>query len=288
MGEATAPSVLWLSNPGDDAVLVALDRRVGCKVWQAPGGIVVETGSPGAGGAEGGPQRPGDASAIDAVLWAIRACGIPGGLRVALSARSAGPMIGVDGPLAAATVGAAREVTGAPAGRGDVEAVLNGAEAEPGRQASALGAVHAGLRRVSLRAGIWSSRRVDVDPAWVEERLSLFDGGPETLVEPAPAGSGTAEAWVRALERRDQDGVGALLSTTLAAPPERQATLLAAARNAGASMAVWGAPGASILVAWHPPGEGEKSARGALTAALRGLGARPLPARIDLLGLEVE
>jgi hypothetical protein len=66
------------------------------------------------------------------------------------------------------------------------------------------------------------------------------------------------------------------------APVARVAGLVADA--GGAAIA---APG-GVIATWAPPGERGAGPREAVLAALKAAGVRPFPARVDLLGLDVE
>jgi hypothetical protein len=141
---------------------------------------------------------------------------------------------------------------------------------------------------------------VRVDPGWVEERISVFDLTPLGIrlddaaqAHPRSGGEGgEVSAAQRFMESRDHAAVGRCIDAdrnrALDSITGDLSAVAAATAAAGAAWTLRASPNGASLVAWTPPGLGKSDPATLLAASLKALGARGVPARLDLLGLEVE
>jgi galactokinase/mevalonate kinase-like predicted kinase len=130
----------------------------------------------------------------------------------------------------------------------------------------------------------------------MEEALLLVDSGSTRESGAATAGlAGGARDLRDALVEARFGDVGSLVSREWKVRKERTPGISTAEIDAlvalveGAGGAGWGCgrgPGGLVAV-WAPPGERGPGVREAVIRALGEAGARPFPARVDLLGLDL-
>jgi D-glycero-alpha-D-manno-heptose-7-phosphate kinase len=253
--------------------------------------------------------------ALALVAYVLRALGIERGVRVITQSRvPAGSGLGGSSALAVAVAAAAARAVGRELSRDDLWPVVRDAEAQaiavPTGVQDYLAAIHGGVLGVHLEPGALWVERLATDPARVEESLQLVDAGATRFsginnwevfkgqidgqpgVREALAAIVAAARDVRQAltERRYQD-VARLMAREwearkrLAAgvtTPEIDRIAEIAVAEGGAAK-VCGAGGGGMVAVWTAP-----EAKPRATAALRAAGFRPLPFRLDLLGLEVE
>ena len=169
----------------------------------------------------------------------------------------------------------------------------------------ALGGIEAMAAQASSLGGVvvvdeTGAHPVRVDPGWVEERVSVYDLTPLKLVsdnaseiDPHGVGDGgEVAAAQRAMESRDHAAVGRAIDAdrtrSLAGNTGDFRAVAAAAAAAGAAWTLRSSATGASLVAWTAPGLGKTDPATLLAGSLKALGARWVPARLDLLGLEVE
>lgn len=323
--EATAPARVALAGgaleglaararpAGALALQVAIDRRAWCSVETGLEGVELESKDE-VRTARGRTLAELVASGPPSLAArALLALGVETGVRVATQAKlpaSAG--LGSEPALAVALVGALAEALGrvlAP------EATASLARAALVGEAGPDAALHGGVLCLHLSGGASRVERLAVDPAKVEESLLLVDAGgaPSTAGdrlaaeddEPdggARVGDGLAaiarvagQAREALLAGRFEDLVGLLndewearrsLGAGWTTPAiERVAGIV---REAGGAASACGTGGGGIVAVWAPPGGRAAGRREAVSAALKGAGLRLFPARVDLLGLDVE
>lgn len=285
--QATAPLAVELA----EGVAVALDRRVWCRVEPAPGGFVFENRTSlrrvRAATLAEAEAAGGDEPAVG--LW--RALGGFPEAQVAVQPRVGNELgLGVVEALAVALAGALEAVTGSG---GRAEALDRG----PLRRAALAASRYGGVVGISRLADRPWGRRLRADPARVEEWLLLIDlpGTAEEAaasVKAAPARGGDAALARRvreALEDARYSDVGRLLAQEagpdregMGAAPSAWSRLASAARARGGAVLRLGRAASGGLLWVAPAGRGE------VLAVACQAGARVLPVRLDLLGLEVE
>jgi homoserine kinase len=303
--EASAPCRIDLAG-GPSAVAVAIDRRAWCRVETGVCGIAVES--------KDTLQRVqaadiGElASASGPVALArevLRALGVEGGVRVVTQARvPAASGLAADSALAVALVGALARALDRPLATEELQRLAGEAEARaygrPAAPADAAAAAHGGCLAWSATGAV---ERVAVDPAAIEECLLLVDapaasvpgteGMPAVPVVRDPAGHG---ARVRAAlgERRFDELALALAEDWDArcrvpgwATPERT-RVASRLLPAGAGLRACGGGQGTVVAIVAPPGARGPGCREAVVAAAREAALRLFPARVDLLGLDVE
>jgi hypothetical protein len=303
--EATAPCRIDLAA-GPRAVCVAIDRRAWCRVEPGGEGLAVES--------KDTLQRVQVArvSELDRaegpvalVREALRALGLEGGLRISTQARvPASSGLGSDTAMAVALVGgvaraAGRDLAAAEAIRLAAR-VVTGALDRPAAAADVFAARHGGCVSVGP-AGV--PEAVGVDPAAVEECLLLVDtsagrapgAGAAAPVPEVADSEGLGERVRAALESRRFDALAQTLDADWDArcgiagwaTPERQ-RIAALLRPAGAGLRACGEGRGTVLAVVSPPGDRGPGVREAAVRAAREAGVRLFPARVDLLGLDVE
>jgi len=274
--EASAPCRVDLGGgePGTPEVAVAIDRRVACRVEAGPG-IGEPTGLAG---------------------HVRRALGLEVGARVVTESRlPEGSGLGDETAFAVALAGAFATAIDRPL---SAEAIVRLAEAairEAGMRADTL-AAGAAVRGGAVLAGPGGEAPVEplgVDPARIEECLTLVDAGAGSSEPPATRVSRDVRAaivggrledvvglWAEEWDERDRLRAGW-------ASPEA-ARLSALVRAAGGAVRPCGGGLGRVLAVWAPPGARGPGRREAVHAALRSAGVRLFAARVDLRGLEVE
>ena len=285
--EASAPSVLRLCTAGASALFVCLDRRVGCRMKRRDQPVPWET------------PLEANRQALRALVEGLGLRAIGESWEITLETREqGGPGIHWQGPLARAVWSAAQRIDGGrEEGTTGLATAWRGPSPLPGwERAASLAAVLGGV----VFSEHSDCRIAAVDPGWVEERISLFDitalgVGP---VSPAPeTGAGPEEgvAMLRALEARDHATLKGFVEDDRAragpAPSDEVAQRLVdlgVGVGAAITFRSHGDGAGGLLVAWHRPGQGSDDPATTLGRALKALGARPIVARLDLLGMEVE
>jgi galactokinase/mevalonate kinase-like predicted kinase len=303
--EASAPCRVDLAA-GPDAVCVAIDRRAWCRVETGVDGLVVESKDAlqrlQAAGSSGLDRAVGP---VALVREALRALGLESGLQVSTQVRvpsSSG--LGGDAALAVALLGGLGRAAGRDLDPEDLVRlagrVVASVSGDPPGEADLFAARHGGCVAVGA-AG--RAEPLRVDPAAVEECLLLVDttagrgpadGAPTPIPETAEEeGHGTRVR--EALRARRFDDLARALDadwTSRSAVPgwltgdrERLAGLL---RPAGAALRACGAGRGSVLAIVAAPGPRGPGPRESVVHAAREASVRLFPARVDLLGLDVE
>jgi galactokinase/mevalonate kinase-like predicted kinase len=297
--EASAPSRVDLAG-APLAVSVAIDRRAWCRVETGVAGIAFESKdtlqkvvvgrSEDLGARAGGP--------VALVREALRALGAEEGLRVVTQVKvPAASGLGGETALAVALVGALSRALGRELAAADLAHLagetIASALGRPVVAADVAAALHGGC---VAGGGAGKVERLDVDPAAVEECLRLVDvgaadGEPASAEELAGHGVRVRAALV---ERRLDDLAAALAEDWDArcrvrgwCNPERE-RIAAALRPAGAGLRACGGGLGSVVAIVAPPGSRGPGRREAVVAAAREASLRLFPARLDLLGLDVE
>ncbi len=297
--EATAPCRVDLAT-APVAVAVAIDRRAWCRVETGFDGVEVES--------KDTLQRTraarledvdaSGASPVALVREALRAFGVDAGVRVVTQVKvPAASGLGGETALAVALVGALARALGRETPKLEVERMaVQVATAVLGRNATATdvaAAVHGGC--VTAEPGCGPAA-VAVDPAAVEECLLLAESGPPadavaTALDPDGHGARVRAALVG---RRFDDLASALAEDWDArcrvpgwatAGRARIASLL---RPAGAGLRACGGGRGTVVAVVAAPGERAPGRREAVRAAAKAASLRLFPARVDLLGLDVE
>jgi galactokinase/mevalonate kinase-like predicted kinase len=297
---------------------VAIDRRASCRVETGVAGVRIHAkdtlekveGS-------GVPQlRAHGVPAL--VLALLRRLGIETGVNVETQSRlPAGVGLGGSSALAVAVAAAIARASGRDLGDEALARIACDAESEAlGVDAGIQGhllAIHGGVAGVRLEPGGARLERLAVDPAVVEESLILVDSGVRIAPGVSQAGPGPApddDEGVRealaeiarvaaelrlAFEQGRIDGVAALIAREWEArkrlgegvtTPEIDRIVATAAAAGGAGTAC--DAGGGIVAVWARPGLRDGGARERVLAALREAGARSVPFRVDLRGLELE
>lgn len=298
---ASAPLPLPLAGSGSSPWLsVALDRRASCGVEPIAEGVLVDsrealTRASARDVAELVARHPG--SLVAQVLATL---GAGSGLRVVTESKlPAGSGADLDAALALTTTAAAGKALGRePAGAAELVRLAREALRRAGRGdgGGLYAALWGGVVLTREREGSLEGERAAVDPGRVEESLLLVDVPPEGEAR-VPGGSASRAAVPGGPERTARvadalvagrfDEVVALLQEGRAegmGDPVRS-RLAALVRAAGG--AAWGLEG-RLVVAWAPPGARGPGRHEAVFEVLRTGGWKPLPLRLDLLGLEVD
>jgi hypothetical protein len=297
---ASAPPPLLLAGGASPPWLsVALDRRATCRVEPLAEGVLVDsrealTRASARDVAELVARHPGSL-----VAHVLATLGAGSGLRVATESKlPAGSGADLDAALALATTAAAARALGRePECAAELVRLAREALRRAGRGdgAGLHTALWGGVVLTREREGSLEGERAAVDPGRVEESLLLLDVPPEGE---APADASASRAAAKggaerttlvadALAAGRFDEVVALLQAGQAEGAGESARRRVAAVVRAAGGAAWALEG-RLVVAWAPPGERGPGRREAVEAALRAGGWKPLPLRLDLLGLEVD
>jgi hypothetical protein len=304
--EATAPSLLALGEDSRsrDRLVIALDRRVECRIAPGDGGVVVESRDALARWSAPSLEELIASHPDDLVLRVLRASGLSAGFHAVTHARLPGDSgIHTQGSLLLAAAAAALAVRGGDATGDSACTLLWGHTTADWREREGVlvAAVRGGLQRVRPDGSRIARQWLPVDPGMVEERLTLVDLGAVTATSdatPADANVETADverAW-DGLARGSLDGFDSIVQRDWEARRPRLSEEDAArsrwaagvAREHGAAGTVRGRGRGLLLVLWHPPGGGANEPRGRVLGALKARGGRRVSARVDLRGLEVE
>jgi galactokinase/mevalonate kinase-like predicted kinase len=323
--EATAPTRVDLAGGGLDgwpaqalsgavAIDVAIDRRAWCRVETGVDGVEIES--------RDRVQKASGRTVADVVAagrltlaaHVLQALGVATGVRVVTQSRvPAGSGLGDSAALAVAVAAAVARALDKEL---EPEAVATLAREAESRAAGAPvgirgfhAALHGGVVALHAEAAAVRVERLAVDPARVEESLTLFDAGPLTLAD-APGGApDPADASVRAalstiaavapqvreallaarfedlvdLLAAEQEARRPLTSGPAAARAQRVAEVV---RSGGGAARTCGS--GSVVAVWAPPGSRAPGRREAVLEAAKQAGLRVFPARVDLRGLEVE
>jgi galactokinase/mevalonate kinase-like predicted kinase len=275
--EASVPCRVDLGGGGASGprVAVAIDRRVSCRI------------EPGVEGAE----SPGLAGHVR------RAVGLEGSARVTTETRALeGSGLGDEVALAVALTGAVAAALGREL---SPEAIVRLAgEAARGAgvavdPAGAGAAVRGGVVSAEDRAEGVRVEALPVDPARIEECLTLVDTGPGVAV-PLPAGA-SRDVRAALVDGRFEDVIDLWAEEWATGerlgpgwPSPEAGRLASLVRAAGGGARLCGAGHGRVLAIWAPPGARGPGRREAVQAALRSAGVRLFAARVDLRGLEVE
>ena len=302
--EATAPCRVDLAA-GPVAVSVAIDRRAWCRVEAGVEGLAVES--------KDTLQRlqVARASELDRatgpvalVREALLALGLDAGFRVATQLRvPAGSGLGGETALAVALVGALARAAGRAPGAEEAHRLAGGVVAAATQRAAAPVDVFAARHGGCVAAGDAGPESLHVDPAAVEECLMLVEAsesrgpadGPTAAVPEAPDLDGLGERVRLALVARRFDELARALDEDWCSKaaragwetPER-GRMAALLRPSGAGLRACGGGQGSVLAIVAPPGERAPGPREAAVRAAREASVRLFPARVDLLGLDVE
>ena len=302
--EATAPCRVDLAA-GPGAVSVAIDRRAWCRVEAGVEGLAVES--------KDTLQRlqVARASELDRaagpvalVREALLALGLAAGFRVTTQLRvPTGSGLGGEAALAVALVGALARAAGRVPEADEAlrlaAGVVAAASGRPAAPVDVFAARHGGC----VTSGDAGPECLRVDPAAVEECLMLVEAsssrgpadGPTAAAPETPELDGLGERVRRALMERRFDELARALDedwrSRAARPgwqtPERE-RLAALLRPSGAGLRACGGGQGSVLAIVAPPGERGPGPREAAVRAAREASVRLFPARVDLLGLDVE
>ncbi len=280
--EATVPSVLTLCRDGSSGIAVCLDRRVSARVTAR------EPAAPPA-------MDPQQSEHLGAAIAAgLHSEGVAGDWEVSVQGREQGaPGLHRAGPLTLAALAAIRRASGLAS---DIGSVLQHARAMRWKHVSRWERL---MGFCAARGGVvhmWDEvpAPAPVDPAWIEERISLFDLTPLNLMlAPAAPKSGAlaGDTMIEALAGRDHDRLGAFVDRDRERSwpaDETVQPVLDLAAAAGAAFTFRGKAPSLLLVLWHRPGQGPRDPATPLKAGLRALGARSIMTRFDLLGLDQE
>jgi hypothetical protein len=298
--EATAPCRVDLSAAGP-AIVVAIDRRAWCRVEKGADGVVLESKDLllRLQAASVGELPAASSSALALAREALRALGVERGVRVATQVKvPASSGLGGETALAVALVGAVARAVGSDLGRGDLARAAAGAFAAALGRAAAPADVAAALYGGCFAEEGGAAAAVSVDPAALEECLRLVEvGSAPGASPPPPTGEPDGHgARVRAAlaERRFEELAAALADDWDArcrvpgwATAER-ARVGSALRPAGAGLRACGGGEGAVVAVVAPPGPRGPGHREAVLAAAREAGLRLFPARVDVLGLDVE
>jgi hypothetical protein len=302
---ATAPLRVDLAS-GALTVSVAIDRRVLCRVERQPSGVAIDSKDTlqSVKGERVDELRGG--GPVGLVVELLRLLGIDEGFGVTAHVRVPDSS-GLGGPVALAVAAAA--ALGRAAGRsltaGDLRRLAGEAAARVGEGPRGAGGAAAAIHgRCTAETIGGMVERLPVDPAAVEECLLLVDTGAGAAAVEAPAGeppgSGPDDpAWASgvrdALLARRFDDLADVLNADwdvragrpgwLTAPRERVASAL---RDAGAGLRACGGGRGTVVAVVAAPGARGPGRRERVIEAARAAGLRLFPARVDLLGLDVE
>lgn len=303
--EATAPGRVDFAG-APSAACVAIDRRAWCRVETDAEGIAVESKDTlqrvRVAGLEGLENASGP---VALVRECLRVLGVESGVRVVTQVRvPASSGLAGDSALAVALVGAlARALDRAVTAEG-VQRLAGEAEARalgrPASPADLAAATHGGCLAWTASGGL---EILTVDPAAVEECLLLVDAAPARVPGAEPSAGGGAVD--------DPAGFGARVRGALAerrfeelalalgedwdfrcrvpgwATPER-ARVGSVLRAAGAGLRACGGGQGTVVAVVAPPGARGPGRRETVVAAAKEASLRLFPARVDILGLDVE
>jgi D-glycero-alpha-D-manno-heptose-7-phosphate kinase len=310
---------LYLFHPGAVTVNVAIDRRAACRVETGASGVRIESKDTlqQAEGRDVHEILGGGVLALAA--YVLRALGIETGVKVITHSRvPAGSGLGGSSALAVTIAAAAAKAVGRPLDKDGLWPIVRDAEAQcigvPTGVQDYHAAIHGSVLGVHLDPGTIRVEKLACDPAAVEECLILVDAGAtrfsginnwevfkgqidgDARVRQALADIVGVAARVRhALVGHRFDEVAGLMRQEWEArkrlapgvtSPEID-KIADAAASAGGAAKVCGAGGGGMVAVWAPPGARGEGVREKAVAALAAAGFRPVPFRVDLLGLEV-
>jgi D-glycero-alpha-D-manno-heptose-7-phosphate kinase len=325
--EATAPTradlaggtldlwPLYLFHPGAVTVNAALDRRAWCRVTIGAPGVLIESKDTLRRWQAGSVAELLEAPQPPLAAFVLDALGIATDVKVATQSRvPAGSGLGGSSALAVTIAAAAAAATSRTLTRDELCALVRDAEARaigvPTGVQDYLAALHGGVLGIRLEPGALRTARLATDPGLLEERLLLVDAGVTrfsglnnwevfkaqvdgdagvraALHEIAAAGREVAIA----LEAGRHSDLPALIDREWQArqrlapgvsTPEIE-RIVALARESGGAGKVCGAGGGGAVLCLV-----EVERRAGLEQQLVKEGFKPLAARLDLLGLEVE
>ncbi len=302
--EATAPCRVDLAA-GPWAVSVAIDRRAWCRVEAGVPGLAVES--------KDTLQRIQAARATELdratgpvalVREALLALGLDAGFRVTTQLRvPTGSGLGGETALAVALVGALARAGGRALEADEALRLAAGVVAAATQRPPAAIDVFAARHGGCVAGGDAGPESLRIDPAAVEECLMLVEASASRGPADAPAATapetpeldGHGERVLLALIARRFDELARALDddwrSRAARPgwetPER-GRMAALLRPSGAGLRACDAGRGSVLAIVAPPGERGPGPREAAVRAAREASVRLFPARVDLLGLDVE
>jgi galactokinase/mevalonate kinase-like predicted kinase len=291
--------------PGESRVTVAIDRRPWCRVEVGGAGVRIESKDD---LRKVSGEDVSDALAKGApgnVVRVLQAMGVQTGVCVVTQCRvPEGSGLGESSALAAAVAGALNRIQRLGLDRERIARVANEANAPGGEAATAARESHTAVRGGVLAlhrepAGL-RAESLAIDPARVEESLLLVDAG--ACRSPAAGQGGVSAIPSIAARVRDallagrfEELIGlwaeeweARRSAFPGWPGPEAERIAGVVRAAGGAARVCGFGLGGILALWAPPGERGPGRREAVVAAAGAAGLRLFPARVDLLGLDVE
>ncbi len=330
--EATAPTrvdlaggtldiwPVYLFHPGAVTVNVAIDRRAWCRVETGVDGVEIESKDT---------LQKASGRTVAEILAAgkltlaahiLQALGIATGVRVVTQSRvPAGSGLGVSAALAVAITGALARAFDRELAPDEIWPLTRDAETQaigvPTGIQDYHPAVRGGALCLHLEPATIRVERLAVDPAKIEEALTLVDAGAtrfsgtnswdvfkgqidgDARVRGALAAIASVARQVREalLAGRFEDLIGLMseewdarkrLAPGWTTPEIDQ--IADVVRAAGGAAKVCGAGGGGIVAVWAPPGGRGPGLREAVLEAVKAAGLKLFPARVDVCGLDVE